>query len=116
MRRRIGFSYYKWIKAKLHANRASELHASYQPESSDESVQLVGRAIALSLPVLEADPRELARQLFGRLGCLKDEAAAKLAAAARADGDFSPAPRWPNLTPPGAERLRMIGHEGAVAT
>jgi WD40 repeat protein len=77
-------------------------------------VRLVGRAIALSLPALAADPRELARQLSGRLGGVAHAAAVAVVAAARGDPDFRPAPRWPGLTPPGAERLRLVGHEDAV--
>lgn len=107
---------YGWIKAKLHTLAPPEvwkLFASYLPESENEGVRLAGRAIALSLPVLAANPRELPRQLFGRLGGSEHKAAASIVARAKADGDFRPAPRWPGLTPPGAERLRLV-HEGLV--
>ena len=63
---------------------------------------------------LTADPRELARLIFGRLGYFKTCTAASLATAARNDPEFYPAPRWPCLTPPDAERLRLVGHEGEV--
>jgi hypothetical protein len=105
---------YAWIKAKLHATSARELFAGYLPESPDGGARLVGRAIALSLPALADNPRELARQVYGRLGGNVQPAAIAMVAAARLDADFLPAPRWPGLTPPGSERLRLVGHQGAV--
>ena len=105
---------YDWIRAKLQAGDAQTLYDGYLPESSAEAVQLVGRAIALSLPALAITRRELPRQLYGRLGNTAHPAIAAIVASARRDPDFNPAPRWPGLTPPGAERLRFVGHEGAV--
>ena len=107
---------YAWIKAKLRASAARDLFDSYLPEGQDEGVRLVGRAIALSVPALAANPHELPRQLFGRLGGLAHEVAAGIVVSARQDPDFHPAPRWPGLTPPGIERLRLVGHEGAVSS
>ena len=107
---------YAWIKAKLRASGAWGLFESYSPEGQDEGVRLVGRAVALSLPALAANPHELPRQFFGRLGSLAHEAVAGLVASAQQDPDFRPAPRWPGLTPPGAERLRLVGHEGLVSS
>src|SRR5262249_55185747 len=107
---------YAWIKAKLRASGARGLFDSYLPEGQDEGVRLVGRAIALSLPALVANPQELPRQLFGRLGDLANKGVGGLVASARRDPDFYPAPRWPALTPPGAERLRLIGHEEGVTS
>ena len=101
---------YAWIKARLHATDARSLYSSYFPESADADVRRIGRAIGLSLPTLMADRRELARQLFGRLG----DTSLPCAIAARLDPDCRPRPRWPGLTPPGAERLSLRGHEGAV--
>src|SRR5262249_23678475 len=49
--------------------------------------------------------------IFGRLGTSNVQAAIDLVAAARADPDFWPMPRWPTLTPPGAERLRLYFHD-----
>ena len=105
---------YTWIKAKLRASGARGLFDGYLPEGQDEGVRLVGRAIALSLRALAANPHELPRQLFGRLGGLAHEAVAGLVASAQQDRDFCPAPRWPGLTPPGAERLRLVGHQDRV--
>jgi len=105
---------YVWIKAKLRAFKPRGLFDSYLPEGDDEGVRLVGRAIAPSLPALAANPQELPRQLFGRLGGVVHKAVAGIVTAAQQDPDFRPAPRWPHLTPPGAERLRLIGHEGRV--
>ncbi|HEY2620954.1 MAG TPA: TIR domain-containing protein [Acetobacteraceae bacterium] len=105
---------YPWIKAKLHASNARHLFDDYLPESRDEGTRLIGRAIALSLPALAASPRELPRQLFGRLGGIDHRTAAAVVAAARQDVDFRPVPRWPGLTPPGAERLRLVGHLAAL--
>ena len=105
---------YAWIKAKLHASGAAALFRCYLPESPNENVRLVGQAIALSVPALTAHPQEFAQQIYGRLGHFKGGIAAVLAAAARNDAEFCPAPRWPGLTPPGAERLRLVGHNSAV--
>jgi WD40 repeat protein len=105
---------YAWIKAKLWATGAHNLFRSYVPESSDEAARLLGRAIALSLPALADNPRELARQLYERLAGNTQPVVAAIGAAARLDQDFRPAPRWSGLAPPGAERLRLIGHQRPV--
>jgi WD40 repeat protein len=107
-------SNYAWIKAKLRAVGARELFEGYLPERSIVGPLLLGRAIALSLPALSAYPRELPRQLYGRLCNSVHRVAADVVAAARLDPDFRPAPRWPGLTPPGTERLRLVGHQLAV--
>ena len=101
---------YPWIKAKLNATDARSLYSSYLPESSNADVSRIGRAIALSLPPLAADKRELALQLYGRLG----DTRLACAAAARLDLDCRPKPRWPGLTPPGAELFCLRGHERTV--
>jgi WD40 repeat protein len=105
---------YAWIKAKLRAIGARQLFDGYLPEGPTIGPRLIGRAIALSLPALSAYPRELPRQLHGRLCTSVHGAAGEIAAAARLDPDFQPAPRWPGLTPPGTERLRLVGHDSAV--
>jgi hypothetical protein len=101
---------YTWIRARLHATDARSLYGSYLPESADADVRRIGRAIGLSLPALMADQRELPRQLFGRLG----DSGLACATAALHDPECRPRPRWPGLTPPGAERLCLRGHEGEV--
>jgi hypothetical protein len=105
---------YAWIKAKLHAVGPHALFETYLAEPDDSACQLVGRTIALSVRALSIDPRELPRQIFGRLGNHTFAVAMDLVASARADPDFPPPPRWPILTPPGAERLRLHGHEDWV--
>ncbi len=105
---------YAWVKAKLRATGARGLFDGFLPESPDEGARLIGRALGLSLPALADNPRELARQLYGRLGANVELAAAAIAAAAQKDADFRPAPRWPGLTPPGAEQLRLVGHQNVV--
>src|SRR6516165_2393491 len=107
---------YAWIKAKLRASSAQKLYESYLPESPDEAARLIGRAISLSLPTLMVSARELPRQLFGRLGEITNHTAAAVVASAQQDADFRPAPRWPGLTPPGAERLRLVGHQEPVSS
>jgi WD40 repeat protein len=105
---------YAWLRAKLCASGAQHLFDSYLPESRNEGARLIGRAVALSLPALTANRRELPRQLFGRLGRSVHPTAAAIVVSARHDPDFRPAPRWPGLTPPGAERLRLVGHAGSL--
>ena len=107
---------YIWIRAMFHATGPWNLFASYLPRCHDEGAQLVGRAIALSLPALAANPRELPRQLYGRLGSVEHSNVRSLVDAAQKDADFRPAPRWPGLTLPGAERLRLVGHEGEATS
>jgi WD40 repeat protein len=102
---------YAWIKTKLRASSPRVLFESYLPEGRDEGVRLIGRAIGLSLQALAANPHELPRQVYGRLGRIKHVTAAATVAFAKQDADFRPAPRWPGLTSPGAERLRLIGHQ-----
>jgi hypothetical protein len=104
---------YAWIKAKLRTCGARDLFDSYFPESKDETARLIGRAIALSLPTLASCPQELPRQMFGRLSGLADKVGT-IVVGAKQDPDFRPAPRWPGLTPPGAERLRLMGHTDDV--
>jgi hypothetical protein len=101
---------YAWIKARLHATDARSLYRSYFPESADADVRRIGQAIGLSLPALMKDWRELARQLVGRLG----DTSLSCANAARLDPDCRPRPRWGGLTPPGAERLSLRGHDDLV--
>jgi WD40 repeat protein len=101
---------YAWLKAKLYATDAAALFGNYLPESSNKDVHLVGQAIALSVPALTGDRREFARQIYGRLGHSVSRIATALVAAAHNDIEFDPAPRWPGLTPPGPERLRLSGH------
>ncbi len=101
---------YAWIKARLHATDARSLYGSYFPESADPDVRRIGRAIGLSLPTLMQDRRALAHQMYGRLG----DTSLPCATAARLDPDCRPSPRWPGLTPPGAERLTLRGHEDGV--
>jgi WD40 repeat protein len=101
---------YAWIKARLHATDARSLYGSYFPESADAGVRQIGRAIGLSLPTLMQDKRALAHQMFGRLG----DTNLPCSHAARLDTDCRPRPRWPGLTPPGAERLTLRGHEDGV--
>jgi WD40 repeat protein len=105
---------YSWIKAKLHASGAGALFSSYLPESPNEHVRLVGRAIALSVPVLTVYPRDFARQIFGRLAHFEAGILTKLVIEARNDAEFFPVPKWPSLTPPGVELLRLVNEEYEV--
>jgi hypothetical protein len=104
---------YEWIRAKLIARGAQELLESYLLPATDEAARRIGRAIALATPALAHDPRQLSRQLFGRLGEDKDRRIVALVEAARQNPDFRPMPRWPGLTPPGLELLR-IRHDTPV--
>jgi WD40 repeat protein len=105
---------YAWIRAKLRVQGAQALSDSWQPEPADPVAALVGRAIALSVPALTRSHQELPRQIFGRLGSAAAQDVTPLLEAAREDPDFAPAPRQPHLTPPGALRRVLRGHEGPV--
>jgi hypothetical protein len=105
---------YTWVKAKLRAVGPRALFETYLTEPEDGEIGLVGRALALSLPALTISAGELPHQIYGRLGKNGQLAVAAMIAAARADPDFWPVPRWPALTPPGIERLRLVGHENGV--
>jgi WD40 repeat protein len=105
---------YAWIKTKLEFSNAQSLFESYLPQATTEPARLTGRAIALSVPTLAADKRELARQLYGRLGNMPDACISRLVETARNDPNFRPAPHWPAQSPPGNEILRLVGHGRAV--
>ncbi len=105
-----------WIKTKLEFFGPQSLFESYLPPPATEGARLVGRAIALSLPTLAADKRELPRQIYGRLGNVSEPFIARLLAESQNDPSFFPAPRWPGLTPPGAETIRFIGHERRLSS
>jgi WD40 repeat protein len=107
---------YNWVKAKLHATGPQNLFDSYFPESADDGARLIGWAIALALPALAANPRELPRQLYGRLAGSTHQTAIAIVALARQDSDFRPAPRWPGLTPPGGELLRLVEQCGMLTS
>jgi WD40 repeat protein len=98
---------YDWIEAKLRICGAYDLFQAYLPESRDEGARIVGRAVGLSLSALAENPLALPHQLYGRLDGFEQPAVAALVERARQDPNFKPAPRWPGLTPPGAERLRL---------
>jgi len=107
---------YRWIRAKLHAAGVTALYEDYLLGSDDAAVQVVGRALGLSLHVLATDPGELPRQIFGRLGALPHPGLESLVGAACADRAIWPCPRKPHLTAPGAEVLRLRGHENGVSS
>jgi hypothetical protein len=50
------------------------------------------------LVIPAANPRELARQMFGRLGNIQHETVASVIAAAQQDIDLWPRPLWPSLS------------------
>src|SRR5258708_20718392 len=82
-----------WMAAKLAADGAASLLAEYADAGLDPELSLIYGALRLSLPVLEADPRQLAGQLRGRLlGCQRPAIQALLAA-------VRPAGHCPRLRP-----------------
>ncbi|WP_027184533.1 TIR domain-containing protein [Desulfovibrio inopinatus] len=108
---------YAWIKRKLEVRGSQELWESYRLYATDPDAQLIGRALALSIPVLSERPNQLPLQLWGRLKERSD--APKIQALvdhAAQDADFYPKPRWPGLTPPGAELVRLVGHTESVSS
>jgi WD40 repeat protein len=105
---------YAWVRAKLRAIGPLALSESYLPEPDDIGSNLVGQAVSLSVPALSVNSDDLPRQIFGRLGHSNLPAVVDLVTAAQADPDFWPVPRWPALSPPGNECLRLLGHEGSV--
>ncbi len=107
---------FSWLRAKLAVRGAQELFESWLPLPADLPARLVGRAIGLSVPALATHPKELARQLFGRLGDSIEPEVAALVIDAKRQTEFYPAPRWPGLTPPGIEVLRLRGHWSFVTS
>ncbi|MEM9840556.1 MAG: NB-ARC domain-containing protein [Pseudomonadota bacterium] len=107
---------YCWLRAKLRAIGAQELHSSFsvQPKSSD--VEKVGRAIALSLSVISKRKEAFALQIYGRLGHEASGSAIGICEQARKDVDFYPIPSKPHLLPLGAERIRLEGHGQTVTS
>lgn len=101
---------YAWIKAKLFATDARSLLADYIWATGDPRVRLIGRAIALSLSALTTSKRDLPLQLYGRVGDIELFPTDVL----RGEAIFLPNPRWPGLTPPGAELFCLRGHEDSV--
>ena len=111
---------YAWLKAKLEAVGALELYRSFLPVPNRADAARVGQAIALSLPVISERPQALALQLYGRLGHeTTDQTMDRLreiAASAREDKEFAPAPVRPHLPPLGAEVMRFVGHGDYVTS
>ncbi|MBY5326133.1 NB-ARC domain-containing protein [Rhizobium leguminosarum] len=105
---------YVWIRAKLSVGGAQTLLEAWQPPPQNEEAKTVGRAIGVSAPILARRPEQLPLQLWGRLGDTQTPRIATLSQAARADVAFLPAPRWPALTPPGPELLRLVGDRAMV--
>jgi WD40 repeat protein len=105
-----------WLKAKLEGTHDPEsLVADYQRFGAGEAHSLVGRTLRLITGVLTRDAHQLPAQLIGRLEGV--EAVATTGFVQRARQEISPpaiVPIRPSLTPPGAETLRLEGHENNV--
>jgi WD40 repeat protein len=59
-------------------------------------------------------PASAGHDEYGSIRITCDFPVVALLSAATHDPDFRPTLRWPSLTPPGAERLRLVGHEDGV--
>ncbi|MEI7825500.1 MAG: TIR domain-containing protein, partial [Chlorobiaceae bacterium] len=110
---------YNWIKAKLDATGAQNLYAEYRPEPEARSAQMVGRSLALSLEALSRNKAELPVQLYGRLyhRSFSDnilDLAKLISDAKKEQQHLLLYLKRPSLTIPGAERIRLKGHESLV--
>ncbi|MBK5927476.1 hypothetical protein CCR87_09080 [Rhodobaculum claviforme] len=103
-----------WIAGRLAALGATSLAEAGRPEPTAEDARLVARALALSVPTLQEHPDQLPLQLAGRLLDLAVGRIPALLAEASRSSRHPATPKRAFLTPPGAERLRLIGHEGWV--
>ncbi len=105
-----------WLKTKLEGtDDPQSLVADYQRFGAGEAQSLVGRTLRLITGVLTRDAHQLQAQLIGRLEGVKEDATTGFVQRAR-QKICPPAivPLRPSLTPPGAETLRLEGHEGSV--
>lgn len=106
---------YSWIKGKLFANGVYKLLAEYDSELINPHSKKVGNAIALSINAVLENPLELSYQLWGRLAYFHENEIDELLVQAKIDLENEKIVTFfPSLTPPGLERIRLIGHNGLV--
>lgn len=105
---------YKWIQNKLLITSGVDLYSEYLLESGDSFVDTVGQAIALSLPNLAKDKSDISAQLWGRLGYFKNGFDGFFANVCSDNSSKKLYCLYPSLTPPGLERIRLIGHQSSV--
>ncbi|WP_299970357.1 TIR domain-containing protein [uncultured Roseobacter sp.] len=103
-----------WIKTRLAVTGAQGLLAAWHDEPEDPAAQLVGRAVALSIPALAQSPDQLSHQIWGRLADAGLPAAVEVARSARSTPSLWPVPTCPRLTPPGQLRFGLVGHTMAI--
>ncbi|MFN7305244.1 MAG: WD40 repeat domain-containing protein, partial [Acetobacteraceae bacterium] len=106
-----------WMTAKLRGLGVQRLLADYRAHAPDRgsALGLVRQALHLAAPALAVAPEELPAQLLGRLAEEDGPEIATLRQQARrlaARGSLLPLRR--SLTGPGAELMRLLGHEDAV--
>jgi WD40 repeat protein len=104
-----------WMEQKLVAFGLQNLIADYVQLGQTKMQALIGRTLQLLPGILARDSRQLLPQLAGRFISVKEEGTKAFLAAARREV-ARPAlfPVHDSLTPPGAEEVRIEGHEGAV--
>ncbi len=106
---------YKWIKRKVNAVGIHELIYEYTSESKNPVLEKIGQAVFLSFDSISKNCSELSYQLWGRLAYYSDNQLKILLQDARIDqSDNGSIMLFPSLTPPGSERLRIIGHGDVV--
>src|SRR4051794_22363699 len=105
-----------WMVAKLTTAGADRLLADYADAGLDPDLSLIFYALQLSLPVLQADPSQLAGQLRGRLLASQRPAIQALLAAIRPPGaGLWLRPLAPSLIPPNPPaQFTLRGHANYV--
>ena len=106
-----------WMTAKLRGLGVQRLLADYRAHAPDRgsALGLVRQALHLAAPALAVAPEELPAQLLGRLA---EEDGPEIAALRQQARRLAPRgsllPLRRSLTGPGAELMRLLGHEGRV--
>jgi WD40 repeat protein len=109
---------FRWLTARLEVSGVGGLLKDCERagEGRDPQIELLRDTLLLASHRLASEPRELAGQLFGRLGALEDGELRRLGrTASKAISGPALAPQWPTLARPGEGLKRtLVGHMDEV--
>ena len=106
---------YAWIEAKLKATDVQSVISDYDLIANEPDLNLVQRALRLSIPALSRDRRHLPSQLIGRLLEIDESRIRALLEKANAGpGTAWLCPQTASLASPGPLLQTFTGHTGAV--